>query len=577
MTDRHSTSRAKARHRRLVASLLSLVALTSCGGSGGGGGSPSPTPTPAPSPAPSPAPAPSPSPSPAPSPGPAPAPAVSANYLVATVAPFTPLSVAFADGARSLTSADVVVVDGMTNDAPVVAEARSNAALGLPAFQESTNDAAGAIANLQVRALMYFKNGRLYRLDLKRGSGAPAAELTSALTTSQICGGDLPGATEARRQFVDTKDATQSGIIFRLPGPDGTCNSADDTFRMVRVGASATDAGLDIPEYLTQINDASGAAVAHLVRRGTQVQRVDASFANPVNLFTVGAATVVPIQRGTETFANGVFLYRDGIDIRAFNLSTPNVAPVTIATLITGLSTFAYYLPNDTYLRVTNAVSSTIIRISDALATVASINEADFVLQVGFTTNNIVWYDANQRLVRTVPKTGGAAQTLTACNRPTTAQPFVFALGDNVWCGPYISAPTTASEASLGVRVVGTDGVVRQSFTNSTMIGVGSTNPAPASGALQTMLLAQNLPATGGSFNQSSLRLYDGATGTLLADYGVLATSGTTIQSQTIQYPSVPKILAITNATPTTASTLTDLVTLRDNPPSLTKRTNNLP
>src|SRR5579883_1438073 len=93
-------------------------------------------------------------------------------------------------------------------------------------------------------------DGHIYALDLT-STQAPAAQTVSsesAATVDDTC--SLSGTQVAGASYdyagvyfaADLVSPTNSSYIYRLPGPDGVCNTADDVFHMVKTGMSPNDA-----------------------------------------------------------------------------------------------------------------------------------------------------------------------------------------------------------------------------------------------------------------------------------------------------------------------------------------------
>ena len=77
-------------------------------------------------------------------------------------------------------------------------------------------------------------------------------------------------------------------LLFTIAGPDHASSTADDRQVAVRLDMTSADAPVAVTgEVLDALRGTDGAIAGFLVRDGNQIQRVDASLANPVDLFTV--------------------------------------------------------------------------------------------------------------------------------------------------------------------------------------------------------------------------------------------------------------------------------------------------
>ena len=180
-------------------------------------------------------------------------------------------------------------------------------------------------------------DGHLYRLDLSI-SGAPMARQVSSesnATVDDLC--SLNGATAslgtdvnylAVQFYNDFANPENSAYFYRLPGPDGACNTSDDVVYMVKLGMAATDAPILARLPSVVVHDPNtGAIVGFVVNEGTALTMYDANFQNRVVLETPATPISVAYALGANEFrtAGGRLLVLDG-DIVYVNFGNASVS-----------------------------------------------------------------------------------------------------------------------------------------------------------------------------------------------------------------------------------------------------------
>ena len=167
-------------------------------------------------------------------PSPAPAPSSSSPYYLVTSGggPFTLSSVPIANGVTSTTGRHLIVVDPAAPAAPAAIE-HAGRWLAIGQIDEGVVDRVNeSISQLYPRFVVYLKqDGRLRRLDLRRGTWPPSATLLSTLQSSQICYG-------FGFSVSDLPSPQRSALSFTAPGLDNECGTFDDRTLMVRYDTS---------------------------------------------------------------------------------------------------------------------------------------------------------------------------------------------------------------------------------------------------------------------------------------------------------------------------------------------------
>jgi hypothetical protein len=179
-------------------------------------------------------------------------------------------------------------------------------------------------------------DGHIYRLDLSI-AGSPTPRQVSSesnATTDDLC--SLSGATAslgtdvnylAEQYFNDFADPENSAYFYRLPGPDGTCNTNDDVIFMVKLGMSATDAPVlaRMPAAVSH-DPNTGAINGFVVNEGAALAFYDANFQNRVVLETPTSPIGVAYPLGTAQFTlTGRLFVIDG-SIVYVNFGTASVS-----------------------------------------------------------------------------------------------------------------------------------------------------------------------------------------------------------------------------------------------------------
>src|SRR6202008_1073050 len=99
---------------------------------------------------------------------------------------------------------------------------------------------------------------------------AATVDDTCSLSGTQVAGAhtDYAGVYFA----ADLQDPVNSAYFYRLPGLDGSCNTADDVIHMVRTGMSPTDAPIPVPAMpIATVRSATGSITGFVIKSGPQL------------------------------------------------------------------------------------------------------------------------------------------------------------------------------------------------------------------------------------------------------------------------------------------------------------------
>jgi hypothetical protein len=336
-------------------------------------------------------------------------------------------------------------------------------------------------------------DGHLYRLDLNI-TGSPTAQQVSSeanATTDDLCslnGANINLGTDvnylAVQIFNDFADPENSVYFYRLPGPDGACNTSDDLVFMVKLGMKPTDAPILARMPLAPVHDPNtGALTGYVVNEGTALTFYDSNFQNRVVLETPASPIGVAYALGTAgpSVATGRLFVLDG-NIVYVNFGTQSVSP-TLFTVPNWKPTQRFpiaasrttqYFSVDTSDRtkppvtVTSALYSIPLDGSSApvqLATERGLIQA-IAAPVGATATaySVVPPGGSYTIRAVTAASGQTPSVVTAVTTSGNTGSFVATANDIYYTASTFSAPdaTTRVFANTVTGIVGMDGTVVQ-------------------------------------------------------------------------------------------------------------------
>lgn len=379
-------------------------------------------------------------------------------------------------------------------------------------------------------------DGHIRALDLT-SFGTPQSQQVSseaAATVDDACslsGTQVAGANTdyAGVYFAaDLHNPVNSAYFYRLPGADGTCDTADDVVHLVRTGMSPTDAPITVSAMpVATVRSASGGITGFVIKSGAQLVLVDDNFANPVTLGTfaspIGVAIALPVG-STQGYPGSQLFLVDG-NIVSVNYASPSTsAPLlTIAgwTPTANGASFAAS-PGALYVAVNTPASggtpesATIWMIpADGSAAASPVaTEAAHIDGIAFPVGgtDLVWGEsAPTYTVRAIAQSGGSPFTVaTSSVNGGTFTATATAVYYTTWTSATDSAARTVTRTNTSSGINGLDGsVIQAPLANSTFASGGEYQPWPddtttTATPLQTVLQVQGLtrvsatdPATG--------------------------------------------------------------------------------
>jgi len=352
-------------------------------------------------------------------------------------------------------------------------------------------------------------DGHIYILDLTSTSTPVAQQLSSetAATVDDLC--SLTGTTAGTGAFynyagifysTDLQNPMNSSYVYRLPGPDGVCNTSDDIFHMVKTGMSATTAPVVATGMpVAAIHNATGGIIGFVITSGANLVLVDSNFANPTTLgtfhATINVAIALPVGT-TEGYPTGQLYVVDG-NIVYVNYTAQTISPSLFTiphwTTTNAAATYAAS-PTTLYFAINipaangTPESTTIYSMpANGSAAPSSIDaEAGRVATLIFPVNgsNIIWGIENLGAgytIKTLPQTGGNPTTLiTDTNNDGTFIATAATVYYTTWTGASDSTTKISTRTLTQTGIVAVNGTVVQApLPNSTFLSGGEAEAWP--------------------------------------------------------------------------------------------------
>jgi len=408
-------------------------------------------------------------------------------------------------------------------------------------------------------------DGHIYALDLTT-FGAPSPQQVSnesAATVDDLCsftGTEAPGANYdyAGIYFAaDLQTPTNSSYFYRLPGPDGVCDTPDDIVHMVKTGMAPTDSPIAVSAVpVATVHTSTGGISGFVAKSGANLVLVDGNFANPVVLGTfaapIGVAVALPV--GTvQGYPTGQLYVVDGnivyVDYVAHATSSslftiPNWTSTNPAALFAAS-------PSALYFSITTPASAGIAESATLYALPADGSAAPAVLdtvpgriaglQFPVQSGNVIFSVENAAFtLYALPAAGGPAAMLVnstenAGNFTATASTIYY----TTWMASTDTATKVTTRTATQSGIVGVNaGVIQAPVANSMFVSAGEGFPWPndtvtTQTPYETVFQVTGLsPVTVTSATTAETYIEDGVSGaTLLAidttSNQVVATIGT--------------------------------------------------
>lgn len=349
-------------------------------------------------------------------------------------------------------------------------------------------------------------DGFIHELDLTSTSAPVAQQVSSenAATINDAC--TLSGTAVAGANYdyvgvyftADLVTPTNSSYIYRLPGPDGVCNTADDVIHMVKTGMSPTDAPIVATGMpVATVRTAQGGISGFVVKSGASLVLVDGNFENPVVLGTfaasIGVAVALPVGT-TQGYPSGQLYVVDGnivyVDYVGHTVSSslfaiPNWTPTNAKALFAASPNSLYFSINTPAAGSTPAAAAIYAMPADGSSVPTMIDsESGTIATLLFPVAgaNLLWGVENPTYaVRTLPASGGMATTLvTGVGNGGTFVATAATVYYETWTQTNDTTTKVLTRNGTQSGIVGVDGTVIQApLANSTFVNGGEQQPWP--------------------------------------------------------------------------------------------------
>jgi hypothetical protein len=424
-----------------------------------------------------------------------------------------------------------------------------------------------------------YEDGHIYVLDLTSSSQPVAQQLSneSAATVDDTC--TLAGAAAvagANYDYVgvyftgDLQNTPNTSYFYRLPGPDGVCNTADDVIHLVKTGMSANSAPIVAPSMpVATVRTSLGGISGFVFKSGTDLVLTDSNLANSVTLGTfpapIGVAVALAVGT-TQGYPTGQLYVVDGnivyVDYVAHSISAalftiPGWTPAKPGAQFAASPDTLYFAINTPGSSAGPATTN--IYAMPANGTAAPVvvdSEAGFVTTLLYPVQgtNLLWGVVDTTYsIRTLAASGGVASTLASSTQNggtfiATANTVYY----TTWAASNTSTTVTRSGTQSGI--VGIDGAVIQApLAHSMFVNGGEqvaflpNDTATTTTAYETVLQIQGLSpvtltdqSTGKQYIEDgvgggSLVALDATSNQVVATVGTLPTSSATGLSGTFR------------------------------------------
>ena len=338
---------------------------------------------------------------------------------------------------------------------------------------------------------------------------------TCSLTGTQVAGAntDYAGVYFA----ADLQNPVNSAYFYRLPGLDGTCNTADDVVHMVRTGMSSTDAPITVSAMpIATVHSATGSITGFVIKSGSTPAMVDNNFANPVTLGTfaspVGVAIALPVGT-TQGYPTAQLFLVDGNIVRV-NYASPAISaplftipgwtPTSNGALFAASPTALYVAVNTAASGGTPASASIYSIPGDGSAMASTVDtEAAHIDSLVFPVGgaDVVWGEAAPTYtIRALAQSGGSPFTVVSSTvNGGTFNATATAVYYTTWAGTTDATAKTITRTNTSSGISGLDGsVIQAPLANSTFAIGGEQQPWPddtttTATPFETMLQIRNL------------------------------------------------------------------------------------
>jgi hypothetical protein len=378
-------------------------------------------------------------------------------------------------------------------------------------------DAASKTVNdIHTRSMVYVKGQNLFKVNMLRPGTPNPVQLSSESQANQIC------ELSENNISIDYSNPDNTMVNYRLSGADAICGNADDIWRSVSMGMTATDAPLSAMNPPIELLDTNtGLSLGWAVVEGRNLVKYDRIFTAPVILFSAQFSLQLITNVITVNGTN-LYLIMDGMLYR-YSVATSTLSS-PLHTLSGSIRSYAadasgVYFAEEIYVPGTY----TIYKLPHAGNAAAIQLYAGTGLQgnMAVTANTIgITEFINGPSVKTnfklISKNSGFAATTIA----TANSISIFGVGNKFFYN--LDNYTTLNKPSTSSGIINDDGSGKQEMANSRFsfsIFNSSRSILTASPAVKKMLRVEGLPDAVGN----KVKSYDPVTGAPLLTLGTYA------------------------------------------------------
>jgi hypothetical protein len=324
-------------------------------------------------------------------------------------------------------------------------------------------------------------DGHVYTVDLA-SSTTPTAMQVSTETGATVDGlctstGLAGGASTYDYNGVffaaDLTAPTNSTYVYRLPGADGVCDTADDEIHAIKTGMGLTTASLTAAAMpAATVFSSSGAITGFVAKSGANLIIEDVNLANPVTVGTFPSTIMVaaPLPVGLVTgYETGRLFVVDGnivhvdysLDVTSGSLFTiPGWTPTNDHIVAAASPTTLYFAVNVPASGAT-AASSTIYAMPEdgstgptAISTlVGTVNQLEFPINGSNLVAGVIGGGGTNFSILAWPAAGGASTTILATTSQNGGR-FTATANDvyyTTWLETVAGTATTRSGTTSGI------------------------------------------------------------------------------------------------------------------------------
>jgi hypothetical protein len=324
-------------------------------------------------------------------------------------------------------------------------------------------------------------DGHVYVVDLAssttptamQASTETVATVDALCTSTGIAGGastyDYNGVFFA----ADLATPTNSTYVYRLPGPDGVCDTADDEIHAIKTGMGLTAAPLTAAAMpAATVYSSTGDITGFVGKSGVNLVIEDMNLANPVTVGTFPSTIMVaaPLPVGLVTgFETGRLFVVDGnivhVDYTSGTTSAalfaiPGWTPTNDHLVVAASPTTLYFAVNVPASGVTPA-SSTIYAMPEdgsagptAISTlVGTVNQLEFPVNGSNVIAGVIGGGGTNFSILAWPAAGGASTTILATTSQNGGR-FIATANDvyyTTWLETVAGAATTRTGTTSGI------------------------------------------------------------------------------------------------------------------------------